>query len=198
MRYSTHHKAETRQRIVDEASRRLRKDGIDGTGLVPLMKALGLTHGGFYAHFDSKEALVQAALDAAAEQSLAKWQGPDAPADVGILIERYLSARHRDNPGDGCPLPTLAAELGVRGRPSPTSDRMVERMSAQLAGVELDAAEADRGLVALAAMIGAITLARAVADPDTSQRILDATRAALHAPAPVAVPVPLAKTGTEG
>jgi TetR/AcrR family transcriptional repressor of nem operon len=184
MRYSSNHKAETRQRIIDEASRRLRKDGIDGTGLVPLMKALGLTHGGFYAHFESKEALVQAAFEFAADQSLAKWQGPDAPADVGILIDRYLSTRHRDDPADGSPLPTLGAELGVRGRPSPTADLMVDRMSERLAGVEVRAAAQDQGLVALTVLVGALTLARAVADDDTSQHVLDAARAALHAPTP--------------
>lgn len=193
MRYSSNHKAETRQRIIDEASRRLRRDGIDGTGLVPLMKALGLTHGGFYAHFESKEALVQAALELAADQALAKWQGPDAPADVGILIDRYLSTRHRDNPGDGCPLETLSAELGVRGRPSPTSDLLVEQMSERLAEVEVRAAPADQGLVALAMLVGALTLARAVADRGSSQHILDAARAALHAPP---LDCPLAGTGT--
>ncbi|WP_081933628.1 TetR/AcrR family transcriptional regulator [Massilia sp. 9096] len=195
MRYSSNHKAETRQRIIDEASRRLRSDGIDGTGLVPLMKALGLTHGGFYAHFESKDALVQAALEFAAGQSLDKWQGPDAPADVAILIDRYLSPRHRDNPGDGCPLPTLSAELGIRGRPSPTSDMLVEQMSARLAEVEVRAAPADQGLVALAMLVGALTLARAVADGDTSQHILDAARAALHPPP---LDCPLAKAGAAG
>ena len=74
MRYSSNHKAETRRRIIGEASRRFRKDGIEGTGLVPLMKALGLTHGGFYAHFESKDALVQASLEAAAEQTLERWR----------------------------------------------------------------------------------------------------------------------------
>lgn len=194
MRYSSNHKAETRQRIIDEASRRLRRDGVDGTGLVPLMKALGLTHGGFYAHFESKEALVQAALEFAADQSLAKWQGQDAPADVGILIDRYLSPGHRDNPGDGCPLETLSAELGVRGRPSSTSDVLVEQMSERLAEVEVRAAEADQGLVALATLVGALTLARAVADRATSQQILDAARAALHAPE---LDCPLAKAGAK-
>lgn len=185
MRYTSNHKAETRQRIIDEASRRLRRDGIDGTGLVPLMKALGLTHGGFYAHFESKDALVQAALEFAAEQSLARWQGPDAPADVAILIDRYLSTQHRDNPGEGSPLSTLAAELGVRGRPSPTADMLVEQMSARLADVEVRASAADQGLVALATLVGALTLARALADPDASRHILDAARAALHAPPPL-------------
>ncbi|KQV37798.1 TetR/AcrR family transcriptional regulator [Massilia sp. Root335] len=184
MRYTSNHKAETRQRIIGEAARRFRKDGIEGTGLVPLMKALGLTHGGFYAHFESKDALVQASLEAAAEQTLERWQAPpaaDPPARA--VIDHYLSAQHRDEPGEGCPLPTLAAELGLRGQPSATADAMVARMTALLADCNLAAAPGDEGLVALAAMVGALTLARAVSDRAASDNILAAVRAALQ-PAP--------------
>jgi TetR/AcrR family transcriptional regulator, transcriptional repressor for nem operon len=187
MRYTSNHKAETRQRIIGEAARRFRKDGIEGTGLVPLMKALGLTHGGFYAHFESKDALVQASLEAAAEQTLERWQAPPdgaAPAEPSAraVIDHYLSATHRDEPGEGCPLPTLAAELGVRGQPSATADAMVARMTALLSDCELALPPADRGLVALAAMVGALTLARAVSDRAASDGILAAVRAALQPP----------------
>jgi AcrR family transcriptional regulator len=196
MRYSSNHKAETRQRIIGEAARRFRKHGIEGTGLVPLMKALGLTHGGFYAHFESKDALVQASLEAAAEQTLERWQAPPvAPADpvaapvpagdpsVRAVIDDYLSTHHRDEPGEGCPLPTLAAELGVRGQPSATADAMIEQMTALLADCRLEAGPGDGGIVALAAMVGALTLARAVSDRAASDGILAAVRAALQ-PAP--------------
>jgi AcrR family transcriptional regulator len=192
MRYSSNHKAETRQRIIGEAARRFRKHGIEGTGLVPLMKALGLTHGGFYAHFESKDALVQASLEAAAEQTLERWQAPPAvPAPVApagnepvrAVIDDYLSTRHRDEPGEGCPLPTLAAELGVRGQPSATADAMIEQMTALLADCRLEAGPGDGGIVALAAMVGALTLARAVSDRAASDGILAAVRAALQ-PAP--------------
>lgn len=194
MRYSSNHKAETRQRIIGEAARRFRKHGIEGTGLVPLMKALGLTHGGFYAHFESKDALVQASLEAAAEQTLERWQAPlAAPPDavaapvgdasVRAVIDDYLSAHHRDEPGEGCPLPTLAAELGVRGQPSATADAMIGQMTALLADCRLAAGPGDAGIVALAAMVGALTLARAVSDRAASDGILAAVRAALQ-PAP--------------
>jgi TetR/AcrR family transcriptional regulator, transcriptional repressor for nem operon len=193
MRYTSNHKAETRARIIGEAARRFRKDGIEGTGLVPLMKALGLTHGGFYAHFESKDALVQASLEAAAEQTLERWQAPppDAPPAAGTpaepapraVIDHYLSAEHRDEPGEGCPLPTLAAELGVRGQPSATADAMVARMTALLADCNVAPAPGDQGIVALAAMVGALTLARAVSDRAASDVILAAVRAALQAPA---------------
>jgi AcrR family transcriptional regulator len=195
MRYSSNHKAETRQRIIGEAARRFRKHGIEGTGLVPLMKALGLTHGGFYAHFESKDALVQASLEAAAEQTLERWQAAPAavPADavpapagdasVRAVIDDYLSSHHRDEPGEGCPLPTLAAELGVRGQPSATADAMIAHMTALLADCRLAAGPGDGGIVALAAMVGALTLARAVSDRAASDGILAAVRAALQ-PAP--------------
>jgi AcrR family transcriptional regulator len=184
MRYSSNHKAETRQRIIGEAARRFRKDGIEGTGLVPLMKALGLTHGGFYAHFESKDALVQASLEAAVQQTLERWLPPadQAPAEPSprAVIDHYLSAEHRDEPGEGCPLPTLAAELGLRGQPSATADAMVTRMTALLADTRLTPAAGDQGIVALAAMVGALTLARAVSDRTASDAILTAVRSALQ------------------
>ncbi len=209
MRYSSNHKAETRQRIIGEAARRFRKDGIEGTGLVPLMKALGLTHGGFYAHFESKDALVQASLEAAAEQTLERWQASGAgepaagdpaagdpaagapaagapaandPASTPLraIIDWYLSPQHRDEPEEGCPLPTLAAELGLRGQPSTTADTMVAHMTARLADSRLAAGAGHEGIVAVAAMVGALTLARAVSDRDASDGILAAVRAALQ------------------
>ncbi|MGB9110540.1 MAG: TetR/AcrR family transcriptional regulator, partial [Telluria sp.] len=132
MRYSHTHKAETRRRIVDEAARRFRRDGVAGTGLVPLMRALDMTHGGFYAHFASKEALVAASLDAAVAQVAEKWPDPPAPEQLRAFLDSYLSPHHRDNPGDGCPLPSLCAELGLRGQPSSASDALTLRMAAQL------------------------------------------------------------------
>jgi AcrR family transcriptional regulator len=195
MRYSSNHKAETRQRIIGEAARRFRKDGIEGTGLVPLMKALGLTHGGFYAHFESKDALVQASLEAAAEQTLERWQasGAGEPAandpagtPLSTIIDWYLSPQHRDAPEEGCPLPTLAAELGLRGQPSATADTMVARMTAQLTGSRLAVDAGHEGIVALAAMVGALTLARAVSDRGASDGILAAVRTALQPAEPEA------------
>jgi len=200
MRYSSNHKAETRQRIIGEAARRFRKDGIEGTGLVPLMKALGLTHGGFYAHFESKEALVKASLEAAATQTLDRWEVPpcagksdaapcatpeQAPAPTGgpvlrDLIDHYLSTQHRDDPGGACPLPTLAAELGLRGAPSPIADRLVTAMAERLAAARLVVPPGEEGIVALAAMVGALTLARAVSDPALSDRVLAAVRTTLQ------------------
>lgn len=179
MRYSQNHKAETRQRIIDEASRRFRRDGIEGTGLVPLMKALGMTHGGFYVHFASKEALVEAALDAAVGELDQKWQDPLEPEQLQAFLASYLSAHHRDHPDAGCPLPTLCAELGLRGQASPDTDALARRMAARVEGCGIAPAGEDQGLVVLAALVGALTLSRAVADPALSDRILGAVHAAI-------------------
>lgn len=181
MRYSNNHKAETRKRIIGEAARRFRKDGVAGTGLVPLMKALGLTHGGFYAHFPSKDALVEASLAASAEQVFTRWPDPADSEQLHAFIADYLSPAHRDDPGEGCPLSSLAAELGLRGTPSTAADAIVVRMDARLAPCTLTPRDGERGLVALAAMVGALTLARALADKTRSAHILDAVRAALQA-----------------
>lgn len=182
MRYTEQHKEETRERILDEASQRLRKDGIAGTGLAPLMKGVGLTHGAFYAHFPTKDALVDAALDTAVEQTLARWPTPADSAQLRDFIDGYLSPQHRDDPGHGCPLSSLAAELGLRGTPSANTDMLVARFARRLDACTLEAGP-HHGLVALAALVGAVTLARGVMDGPTSNRILAAVHAALAVPA---------------
>jgi hypothetical protein len=96
------------------------------------------------------------------------------------IIDWYLSPQHRDEPEEGCPLPTLAAELGLRGQPSKTADTMVAHLTARLADSRLAASAGHEGIVALAAMVGALTLARAVSDRDASDGILAAVRAALQ------------------
>ncbi|TQK11040.1 TetR/AcrR family transcriptional regulator [Herbaspirillum sp. SJZ107] len=178
MRYTEEHKAETRERILDEAAQRMRRDGICGTGLAPLMQGVGLTHGAFYAHFPTKQALVDAALDTAVEQSLERWPKPENTAQLRAFIDEYLSPQHRDDPGHGCPLSSLAAELGLRGTPNANTDVLVARYARRLDACTLEAGP-HQGLVALAAMVGALTLARSVIDKPTSQRILEAVNAAL-------------------
>src|SRR3954471_18028525 len=119
MRYSKEHKAETHARIVKKASVRLRERGAHGIGVADLMKEAGLTHGGFYAHFASRDALVVEAFDYAMDRALTRWrqQGPDlAPSErLEAIVSAYLSPQHRDNPGHGCALPALAAEIAREG-----------------------------------------------------------------------------------
>lgn len=180
MRYSEDHKAKTHQRIIEEAALRFRRDGVSATGLQPLMKALGLTHGGFYAHFKSKDDLVETALQHAVqevEKSTAAMSEGDAP--LQNFIRGYLSTRHRDNPGAGCPLPTISAELGQRGQASASTDALVRK---RLAMIEqsLDGEEAaDESVLLLSAMVGALLLSRSVQDPELADRLLKTTRAQL-------------------
>ncbi|MDH1866146.1 TetR/AcrR family transcriptional regulator [Pseudomonas chengduensis] len=178
MRYSEDHKAKTHQRIIEEAALRFRRDGVGATGLQPLMKALGLTHGGFYAHFKSKDDLVETALQHAVqtlESSTAEsLEGAEAPLQT--FIQHYLSSLHRANPGAGCPLPTISAELGQRGEPSATSDAIVRNRLALIENnLEGEDAE-DKSVLMLSAMVGALLLSRSVKDPELSDRLLKTTR----------------------
>ena len=177
MRYSEDHKAKTHQMILDEAARRFRADGVGATGLQPLMKSLGLTHGGFYAHFKSKDALVEASLQHAVTQlktSLAAQTGPDAP--LAQFIETYLSSQHRANPGHGCPLPTVSAELGQKGQPSATTDQLIKSWLASISS-KLPGDEAgEESVMILSAMVGALLLSRSVTDPALSDELLNGTR----------------------
>src|ERR1700753_3156044 len=110
MRYSKDHKQETHARIVRKASVRLREKGAHGIGVADLMKEAGLTHGGFYAHFDSREALVIEAFNYAMDRSMEHWRGgaePIAPEKrFATIVDSYLTTVHRDDPGHGCAVPT--------------------------------------------------------------------------------------------
>ena len=177
MRYSEDHKAKTHQRIIDEAARLFRRDGVGATGLQPLMKTLGLTHGGFYAHFKSKDELVETALRHAAQQLdevTSEVFASEAP--LPTFIARYLSPTHRADPGSGCPLPTMSAELGQRGQASPITDEVVKSRLAMIeSGLQGEDA-ADQSMLMLCALVGAMVLSRSVSDPELSDRLLQTTR----------------------
>src|SRR3954464_11312792 len=110
-RYGSEHKEETRRRIIESAGRRLKRDGIDGSGIATLMADAGLTNGAFYAHFDSKDDLVAITVaDQLREQRESCWERPGA--DVEQLVREYLSVRHRDDLEHGCPSAALLDEIG--------------------------------------------------------------------------------------
>ncbi len=180
MRYSQDHKAQTYQRIVKEASARFRRDGIGATGLQPLMKALGLTHGGFYAHFKSKDDLVETALRDACDELNRVCEQVFAKQDpLPAFIDTYLSKNHRQTPEHGCPLPTMAAEMGQRGEASPIADETV-RLRLQMLGKALGETEGDaHSIVMLSTLVGALLLSRSVQDGEFSDHILDTVRAHL-------------------
>ena len=180
MRYSSDHKAQTHQRIIKEASVRFRRDGIGATGLQPLMKALNLTHGGFYAHFKSKDELVEKALQAAAAELDAHCDmlfSQEQPLEA--FIDSYLSEWHLTSPDEGCPLPTMSSEMGLRGQHSATTDAVLAARVRQIETALNDGQGDAQGLVMMSTLVGALVLARSVEDPALALRIMDVVRESL-------------------
>jgi TetR/AcrR family transcriptional regulator, transcriptional repressor for nem operon len=182
--------AETRRRIVKAAAAEFRRNGIHATGLCELMAAAGLTHGGFYRHFDSKDQLIAEACAAGMEAELggdAACPGPGKGA-LKEIAARYLSTAHRDNPSGGCLLAGLGSELarsGDKTRATATAGilKLADVIASDYSRTKPKTARA-RALVALSAMIGAITLSRIVTDPELSASILNHTKKHLTAPLP--------------
>src|SRR5215469_13399054 len=112
MRYPVEETAAKHERIVKEASRLFREQGFENVSVGKVMKAAGLTHGAFYAHFGSKEELQAAAVAYGQRVSLERMQRRNSEKSKGSCADRYLSPRHRDNPGDGCTMAALAQEVG--------------------------------------------------------------------------------------
>src|SRR5258708_6105360 len=180
MRRSKQEAAVTRQRIVEAAAASFRKNGIAGTGLADLMAAAGLTHGGFYRHFASKDQIVAEACTAAAEslvEQLAASVCKKSPQrGLKAIVENYLSAAHRDEPADGCPIAALGSEIArgdERTRAAATQAllRFVEVIASRFGKTPPDVARR-RALVAAATMIGALTISRIVTDTELSAGIL--------------------------
>ena len=176
MRYSPDHAARTRARLVASAAAEIRARGPRGVSLAALMRGIGLSHGGFYAHFPSKDALVAAAIAAMFEESAARFA---AGTNLGRFIGAYLSPAHRDAPATGCPVAALMSEAH---RLSPlaraTYDRGLRRMAETLADRLPDGGGRDAALALVSGLAGGLSLARA-AGPDLSDSILAATRADL-------------------
>jgi len=179
MRKSREEAAETRKRIVRAAARKFREQGIVATGLADVMKAAGLTHGGFYKHFASKDQLVAEATTVALDTLL---EGMAAHPTVNAAVAAYLSTRHRDNPASGCPLAALGSELArsdKKAREAGTAGFV--RLVDILAGKAGTADARQRALVAAATMIGAVTMSRVVTDPGLSAEMLRAAEKSLAA-----------------
>jgi TetR/AcrR family transcriptional regulator, transcriptional repressor for nem operon len=182
MRVSREKCAESRKRILEAAATLFREKGFDGVCLADIMKAAGLTHGGFYGHFSSKEDLEAQALSLAMAQLLTNWsETVDSAAGrpLSALASQYLSPYYRDNRGEGCPIAALgcdAAREGERVRSALTAG--LEPTLALLSNVIPGRSKAQRrrkAIAALAEMVGAMILARAVNDPALSNEILAAT-----------------------
>jgi len=181
MRYPPEHKEETRARIVKAAARAFRKHGVDGIGVAELMKGAKLTHGGFYAHFKSKDALVAAAVDAAFDQTTARLEATvsETPPDQRrrAVLEAYMTPWHRDHPEAGCAIPSLGADVSRLDAATKRSfEGRVTSLIELIAGEGQDQASRASAITTLAAMVGGMVLARSVRSDALSQEILDAVR----------------------
>ncbi|HEY6099678.1 MAG TPA: TetR/AcrR family transcriptional regulator [Anaeromyxobacter sp.] len=180
-RHSREETAATRARILGIASRSIRARGIERTAVPAVMRGAGLTHGSFYAHFDSKDALVSEACAHAFGRSAAVQEATAAASARGEelveLVRRYLTEAHRDRPANGCPVPALMSE--VARQPAPVRRAYTKGIEDLLARFErLSPRHAsDVAPPLLAGVAGAIALSRAVADPALSARFLRATLA---------------------
>lgn len=187
MRYASDHKAETRERVLKAAAREIRDKGPDGVAVAGVMARAGLTHGGFYAHFASKDALVEAALDTmfAGAGWRANRLADDGDPRVVLAgyLDFYLSAGHRDARDRGCPLPALSGDFArSRSVGRERFGRGMAGLSGKLAAIltRLDIAEPQVEATALLAqLVGAVALARATSDAAQSDAILAATRTTL-------------------
>ena len=177
MRKSKQETAETRRRIVKAAAAEFRQNGIGGTGLSDLMAAAGLTHGGFYRHFDSKDQIVAEACAAATESAIARFFSNKSPhSGLKARVAKYLSPAHRDDPSAGCPLAALGSEIArcdekTRAAATQAFLKLVNVIAAESGKTRPDVARR-RALVAAATMIGALTMSRIVPDSELSAGIL--------------------------
>lgn len=185
MRYSLDHKAATRRRILEAASRAFRERGVAETGIDEVMKRAGLTHGGFYAHFRDKGELVAEACAAGFAEAVPNLERiarlPTAAARVRVLVDSYLAERHRDNRGSGCLIVAVAADMArlpakARAGFSEAFQRHLVRLGEALR--LSDDPEENRARVTqlMSALVGALLFARALADPGESEVVLHTMR----------------------
>src|SRR3974377_2327547 len=171
MRYPVEETAAKHERIVKEASRLFRERGFQNVSVGEVMKAAGLTHGAFYAHFGSKEELQAAAVAYGQKISLERMPRSSRKQSKGSYADLYLSRWHRDNPGDGCTMAALAQEVA---RSTPELKAAFEQgLENFVSGKRGGRKEA---IFWVAAMIGGVVLARAVQDPRLSDEILSSVR----------------------
>lgn len=183
MKVSREEAARNRERIIEAAARLFREKGFDGIGVANLMKEVGLTHGGFYGHFASRDDLEAQACARALEHSLSRWRkrsesAPDAP--LAAITDAYLSVEHRDHPGAGCLVAALGSDATRRGpgvRHAITD--YLQTAFGLLADLVPGASKVARRRKAIdtyARLVGALVLSRAVDDEALSREILDSVR----------------------
>ena len=174
-------------RIVKAAAAQIRQDGIDAVRVSELMREAGLTHGGFYRHFGSREDLIEEAIDAAltdGSRQADTGESLDPAAQLAQIIDSYVSKAHRDNPQVGCAVAALPADVsrsGSRARQAYTRQvrRYIDRLVGLIRAAEPDT-KRDEAILTLSALVGAVAMARAVEDPELSDELLTRTANALH------------------
>jgi TetR/AcrR family transcriptional repressor of nem operon len=184
MRYDAEHKQKTREKVLHAAARAIRIDGPERIGVAAVMAEAGLTHGGFYAHFASKDELVGAAIEHMFEQSRARLlhetEGRSPAEGLVASIDFYLSKKHRDARGAGCPMAALSSDLPRLSEPSREqfaagARRLSVTLGEKLAALDhADAGTAARSMVS--ELVGALSLARVEPDAKRSDAILSASR----------------------
>lgn len=182
MGHSRVEKAQSRKRILAAASTRIREAGLDGISVGELMKSVNLTHGGFYGHFESRSALIAAALEQAlaeGEKASAAHSGTRGSMTVKSIVNSYLSPAHRDHPSSGCAIPTLAGEVGradpeVRAIMAQQLAKSFETMGDALGETGRDLEQF--AVSAWSMMVGAMMLSRVMADDPQADRVLALAR----------------------
>jgi TetR/AcrR family transcriptional repressor of nem operon len=179
MKVSREQAAENREKILATASKLFREKGFDGIGVADLMKSAGLTHGGFYGHFSSKEDLMaQACIRAADEilQGASERRAGKTNDPFRAYVEFYLSIDHRDNSGSGCLMAALGADAARQSSPvrqafTASFKRLLQAL-VSIVPAKPNTTARDHALVTLATLVGAQIIARAVEDPKLSREIL--------------------------
>jgi TetR/AcrR family transcriptional repressor of nem operon len=183
MKVSREKAAENRERIIEAAGALFREKGFGGIGVADIMKAADLTHGGFYGHFACKDDLVAQACRQVMQLAAANWEqtaADDLNHPYAALLTRYLSPRHRDEPGRGCVFAALGADAARSG--PLVHDAFAEGLEplidllAKSAPGSTKAMRRRKGVAAMAGLVGALLLARAIGKRELSDEILDATR----------------------
>jgi TetR/AcrR family transcriptional repressor of nem operon len=189
MRYGESHKQETHEKLVKIAAKALREHGPDGLSIADVMREAGLTHGGFYAHFESKDACVAEALEEIFAQLRRRnerlVEGLPPRHALATIIDSYVSPRHRDSLADGCPVTSLNSDMprqskSVREAFDAGVKTMVQGMKQRLVNAGLDNADSLAPAV-LSAMVGAVSMSRAVNDKTLSDELLIAARSGIKA-----------------
>ena len=181
MRKSNKEAAQTREAIVAAAADHIRRTGIAEASLADVMAAAGLTHGGFYRHFRNKEHLVAEAFSAAGDKTVATISRTMSKGGVNAVVDSYLSTLHRDAPTPICPLAALGSEVARSGgETKAAATEVLEKLLVTLADSRSGPEARGDAIVALATMIGAMTMARIVSGTLLSDEILNRAKDHLH------------------